>query len=56
MNKNPFSQKRYFAFSAVGGLISFSGLALHNVETIIAGIIIYLICLVGPLFILHQTK
>lgn len=56
MRKNPFKQKRYFAFITAGGLVSFSGVALHSIETIIAGIIIYLICLVGPLFILHQAK
>jgi hypothetical protein len=56
MKKNPFSQKRYFAFTAIGGLISFSGLALHNIETIVAGVAIYLICLLGPLLIIRQSK
>lgn len=56
MKKNPYSQKRYFAFVATGGLVSFSGLALHSLETIAAGILIYLICLLGPLFIIRKTQ
>lgn len=56
MKKNPYLQKRYFAFTATGGLVSFAGIALHSLETIIAGILIYLICLLGPLFILKHSK
>lgn len=56
MKKNPYLQKRYFAFTATGGLVSFAGLALHNFEAVAAGILIYLICLLGPLLIIKHSR